>query len=176
MFLLWMILYNYIIPLSMYVCLEMWTKSFSNIQKVQNIYYSKSSKYSKFQKFKIFKYSKSSKYRPGTFAWRCRSSWQASSSNGIASCTMPSETRLVSVLYLYCVFWYLYCVLLYLYCVFLYLYLYFSARARISIPNKYFLSQRSATHLISMRSWALSLTFSGFDQLFFWSITFSFFL
>ena len=104
MFLLWMILYNYIIPLSMYVCLEMWTKSFSNIQKVQNIYYSKSSKYSKFQKFKIFKYSKSSKYRPGTFAWRCRSSWQASSSNGIASCTMPSETRLVSVLYLYCVY------------------------------------------------------------------------
>ena len=65
--------------------------------------------------------------------------------------------------------------LFYLYCVFLYLYLYFSARARISIPNKYFLSQRSATHLISMRSWALSLTFSGFYQLFFLSITFSFF-
>ena len=98
---------------------------------------------------------KSSKYRPGTFASRCRSSWQASSSNGIASCTMPSETRLVLVLYLYCAF--------------LYLYLYFSARARISTPNKYFPSQRSATHLISMRSWALSLTFSGFYQLYFTS-------
>ena len=107
------------------------------------------------QKFQNIQYLKSSKYRPGTFASRCRSSWQASSSNGIASCTMPSETRLLLVLYLYCAF--------------LYLYLYFSARARISTPNKYFPSQRSATHLISMRSWALSLTFSGFYQLYFTS-------
>ena len=68
---------------------------------------------------------------------------------------MPSETRLVLVLYLYCAF--------------LYLHLYFSARARILTPNKYFPSQRSATHLISMRSWALSLTFSGFYQLYFTS-------
>ena len=37
MFLLWMILYNYIIPLSMYVCLEMCTKNYSKIQKVQNV-------------------------------------------------------------------------------------------------------------------------------------------
>ena len=68
---------------------------------------------------------------------------------------MPSETRLILVSYLYCAF--------------LYLYLYFSERARISTPNKYFPSQRSATHLISMRSWALSLTFSGFYQLYFTS-------
>ena len=116
----------------------MGTKNYSNSKKKQNI-----------------QYSKVLEYQPGTFAWRCRSSWQASSFNGIASCTMPSETRLVLVLYLYCAF--------------LYLHLYFSARARILTPNKYFPSQRSATHLISMRSWALSLTFSGFYQLYFTS-------
>ena len=52
MFLLWMILYNYIIPLSMYVCLELGTKNYSkilkkfkmfDIQKFQNIQYLKSS-------------------------------------------------------------------------------------------------------------------------------------
>ena len=109
MFLLWMILYNYIIPLSMYVCLELGTKNYSKILKKFKMF--------DIQKFQNIQYLKSSKYRPGTFASRCRSSWQASSSNGIASCTMPSETRLILVSYLYCAF--------------LYLYLYFSARARI---------------------------------------------